>query len=136
MSFLLTSSEAAVAQRECEEALAKAQQAVGLSRLKLFHEAFPFAINFGPADGWLRLAWNPAASAISISDAEGFLTALREADLAELPELLRTEARTAGTLRFLITGKKPPRPKHHTAQSVLPKLTLADLGLNRKEPRP
>lgn len=95
-------------------------EADSLTRMKLAHEAFPYAIH-GFTDylsplrgGGLNLVWWAEAEAFAIFDLGGFLTIVDTTE--EVVNLLKDEAKECGNLRRLITGVNPfeshmPEPK-------------------------
>ena len=142
MTPLMNEEELAAARQECEEAHEAIDSAEGIERLRLIRKAFPFALTLGECEGHLTLAWSVKHAAIAVFDLGGFLTLIlpdHSGDLSFLFDALRSESRTAGTLRYILTGQKPPprrlrpseRPKaaEYKPKKPLDLITLADLGL-------
>lgn len=121
----------------CHDAWRKAQDAIGLERLKLVHQAFPHAVQ-GASRCQLLIAWSAQHQLYSVADHGGFITLVtsREIELA-----LSIESMGEGKFRETVTGtpsKPRPAPQvfsmdYQPAKSRRPKkttgLTLSDLGL-------
>ena len=121
------------AQRAAKSTWTRSRQATGLRKMQLVHQAFPYAINGGPAAGGLTVRFHLLKRVITVCDASGFVTAIDEDDLGQLLSAVKLECSRRGSLRELVTGVKPPErsgsevPSARVAPSS--KISLSDIGL-------